>query len=170
MIYRNKIVQRLTDALQTIQQATAKITKALQDMGDDDTSNYREYIEKAISCYLMELYQGIEKLFHRIARNVDMVLPPGSEFLNERGQDLGLECTYELIAQMEQKRRVRPAIISSNTSQKIISLLEYCTYIDDPKDHELLYEEAEKHAKQVGNLYECLSKELDTFINFLNKT
>lgn len=157
ILYKKNIVQRLTDALQTIQQTTGKITKALQDL-DDDTPNYREYIEKAISCYLMKLYQGIEKLFHRIARNVDMSLPSGAEFIDERAQELGLEWTYELISQMGKNRKERPAVISSDTSQKIIRLLKYCTNIDDPKDHESLYNEAERHARQVGNLYNVYQK------------
>ena len=109
ILYRNQIVQRLTDGLQTVQQTTAKITKALQDL--DDTSNYREYIEKAISCYLMKLYQGIEKLFHRIARNVDMSLPSGAEFIDERAQKLGQVWTYELILQMVKNSKDRPAVI-----------------------------------------------------------
>ena len=170
LTHMNKLLQRISDELQSIQEIVKRITKALEEIKEIQ-SDCKHYIEKCITNDLINMYRGIEKIFLRIAREVDKYLPPGSEYPKEKTQRISEEWTYQLISQMKTNRTVRPAVISSGTSQKIESLLSFCAYFDNNHgNHELLYQKAEKHAKQVSKLFDNVSKELDAFTAFLRET
>ncbi len=168
VIHKNKLLQRITDELHAIQQIVERITKALGDI-KKIPFDCKQYIEKSITIDLINVYRGIEKIFLRIAREVDMSQPPGSEYPKDPAP-LGAEWTYELISQMVKKRPERPAVVSMQTSQRLKRFLEFCDYANDAYQHELDYEKVEKHAKRVGKLFDNVTEELDAFTAFLSET
>lgn len=166
--HKNKLLQRITDELHAIQLIFQRIAKALRDI-KEIPSDCKQYIEKSITIDLISIYRGIEKIFLRIAREVDMDLPPGSEYPKDLAP-LGAEWAYDLISQMAVKRQERPAVVSSGTSQKLKRYLKFCDYINDADQHQLVFERVENWAKRVGKLFNNISEELDAFAAFLSDT
>lgn len=168
IIHRNKLIQRISDEILSIQNTATKISSALQNI-EHASSVPREDIAKAMLKYFHEFYKHIEKVFLRIAREVDMCLPPGSEYPKDPNP-LCADWTYELIVQMSNKRSTRPEVISMKTVQKLQQFLKFCDDADEIDQLSLIYATLEKHAMKVATLYDSISEELTTFITFLNET
>ena len=100
---RKRLTQRINDELVKIESTVSGIAKALEDI-EVIPANYRQYIEESISKKLADVYNGIEKIFERIAREVDMHVP--------RGKSAGTK-TY--LTQMTEQRAERPPAISEKT-------------------------------------------------------
>ncbi len=96
---RRKLTQRLADERTKIQHTIANIVQALEDI-EVMPAAAKKYIEESISSKLANVYRGIEKIFERIAREVDMHMPSGSRWHND------------LLAQMAEQRPERPPVIS----------------------------------------------------------
>ena len=71
---------------------------------------------------------------------------------------------------MVERRPERPPVISEGTRRRLRQLLRFRHKVNNIYGDELIYEDAEKHAKQVGKLFESLAEELDAFNAFLNGT
>lgn len=156
-VNREKLIQRIFDERTKIERTVRGITNALQDI-NVVAENHRKYVEKTIASDLAEIYRGIEKIFERIAREVDMHMPSGSMWHNN------------LLAQMAEHREKRPPVITPRTSRRLRRLLKFRHRINNIYRYELIYEKAEKHAKRVGKLFDNVSEELDTFAAFLRET
>lgn len=59
----------------------------------------------------------------------------------------------------------RPPVISQETFE----ILEFRHVFNNIYGEEVVYERTERNAKQIGELFSSLSKELDTFIVYLEK-
>ncbi|MDE0085772.1 MAG: hypothetical protein OXU23_08695 [Candidatus Poribacteria bacterium] len=156
-VNREKLIQRIFDERTKIERTVRGITNALQDI-NVVAENHRKYVEKTIASDLAEIYRGIEKIFERIAREVDMHMPSGSMWHNN------------LLAQMAEHREKRPPVITPRTSRRLKRLLKFRHRVNNIYRYELIYEKAEKHAKRVGKLFDNVSEELDTFAAFLRET
>ena len=164
--YKEIIIQRITDELHAIQQNTESITTALTEI-EKVRSECRQCIVRSITYDLIKIYSGIEKIFLRIAREVDQYQPPGSEY--PKGPNpLGADWAYDLISQMIENRATRPAVISLDISESLKCFLEFCDYINDVDKHNLDFESVEKHAIQVSRLFNNVSDDLDRFIAYLS--
>lgn len=156
-VNREKLIQRIFDERAKIERTVRGITNALQDI-NVVAENHRKYVEKTIASDLAEIYRGIEKIFERIAREVDMHMPSGSMWHNN------------LLAQMAEHREKRPPVITPTTTRRLKRLLKFRHRVNNIYRYELIYEKAEKHAKRVGKLFDNVSEELDTFAAFLSDT
>lgn len=137
-VNREKLIQRIFDELAKIEQTVRGITNALQDI-DVVAKNHRKYVEKTIASDLADIYRGIEKIFERIAREVDMHMPSGSMWHNN------------LLAQMVERRSERPPVISEVTRRRLRRLLRFRHKVNNIYGDELIFERVEKHAKRVAN-------------------
>ena len=63
----------------------------------------------------------------------------------------------------------RQPVISQETFEALEELLELRHVFRNIYEDELIYERAERHAKQVSQLFDRLSKELDVFTAWLKK-
>ncbi len=156
-VNREKLIQRIFDERAKIERTVRGITNALQDI-NVVAENHRKYVEKTIASDLAEIYRGIEKIFERIAREVDMHMPSGSMWHNN------------LLAQMAEHREKRPPVITPRTARRLKRLLKFRHRVNNIYRYELIYEKAEKHAKRIGKLFDNVSEELDTFAAFLRET
>ena len=154
---RNKLLQRIADERAKIERTVRGIANALQDI-EIIAVNHRKYVEKTIASDLAEAYNGIERIFERIAREVDMHTPSGNQWHKD------------LLTQMAEPRGERPSVISQKTCRRLKRLLKFRHRVNNIYRYELIYEKAEKHAKRVRKLFDNLSEDLDAFIAFLNKT
>ena len=74
----------------------------------------------------------------------------------------------ELLAQMVASQVERQPVISQETFELLQELLEFRHVFNNIYGEELVYARIEKNAKQIGELFYVLSKELDVLIAFLN--
>ena len=157
IVNRNKFIQRIADEQIKIDRTVRGIANALQDI-DIVVPNHKKYVEKTIASDLADVYSGIERIFERIAREIDMQIPRGSRWHND------------LLEQMAERRPERPPVISLNTLSRLKELLDFRHKVNNIYRDELIYERAEEHAKPIGDLFATVSKELDTLIAFLTET
>lgn len=154
---RSKLIQRISDEKDKIERTVRGIKNALQDI-DAIAENHRKYVEKTIASDLVEIYNGIERIFELIAREVDNHIPSGGKWHRD------------LLAQMAEHREKRKPIISQRTERRLNRLLKFRHRMNNIYRYELIYEKAETHAKRVTKLFENVSKELETFTAFLRET
>ena len=153
----NKLIQRISDEHRKIERTVQGIANALQDI-EIIAANHKIYVEKTIASDLAEIYSGIERIFERIAREIDMQMPRRSRWHND------------LLEQMAERRPERPPVISPNTLPRLNELLDFRHKVNNIYRDELIYEKTEKQAKWIGDLFATVSKELDTLITFLIET
>ena len=156
-VNRDKLIQRIADERTKIDRTVRGIANALQDI-EIIAANHKKYVEKTIASDLAEVYSGIERIFERIAREVDMQIPRGGRWHND------------LLEQMAERRPERPPVISPNTLPRLKELLDFRHKVNNIYRDELIYEKAEEHAKPITELFTAVSEELDTFIDFLTET
>ena len=156
-VNHENLIQRISDEKDKIDRTVRGINNALQDI-DVVAENHRKYVEKTIASDLVEIYNGIERIFERIAREVDKHIPSGSKWHRD------------LLAQMAEHRGKRTPVISQRTERRLNRLLKFRHRINNIYRYELIYEKAEKHAKRVSKLFDNVSKELDAFTAFLRET
>ena len=153
---RKRLTQRINDELVKIESTVNGIAKALEDIEVVPT-NYRLYIEESTANRLADVYNGIEKIFERIAREVDMHVPSGSRWHKN------------LLGQMTEQRPERPPVVSQNTSIQLEKLLDFRHKVNNIYGEELKYEETEPHAKSIDALFARVSQDFKTFTDSLVK-
>ena len=151
---RKRLTQRLNDELIKIDDTVSDIAKALEDI-EAAPANYRQYIEESIAHKLADVYNGIERIFERIAREVDTLMPIGSRWHKD------------LLTQMTTQRPERGPVIAEDTSLRLEHLLEFRHKVNNIYDRELNYEMIEPHAKSIGKLFERLSEDMNRFMGSL---
>jgi len=156
-VNRDELIQRITDERTKIDRTVGRVERALEKI-DILPVDAREFVERALSADLAEVYTGFEKIFERIANEIDKQLPKG-----ERGHT-------DLLTQMAERCPERPPIIYEETQQRLAQLLRFRHKVNNIYGDELIYEKAEEHAKSITELFTAVSEELETFIDFLTET
>ena len=153
---RNALIQRISDERNKMEETIGKIAERLEKI-KTAPAEYREEIETTIAKNLVDCYRGMENIFRRVALDVDLRMPDGSRWHKE------------LLTQMTEPQAERQPVISQETFQVLEELLEFRHVFNNIYGEELVYEQTERNAKQVGELFNRLSKELNTFIAYLKK-
>ncbi len=153
---RSALIRRISDEHIKIEGTIKKITERLEKLKTAPTI-YREEIETTIAKNLVDCYRGIENIFRQIAMDIDLRMPDGSRWHKE------------LLTQMTEPHTERQPVISQETFEILVELLEFRHVFNNIYGEELIYERTERNAKQMGELFNRLSKELDAFIAYLEK-
>ena len=153
---RKRLTQRINDELAKIQETLARIERGLGNI-DILPVQAREFIENTIATDLADVYRGIENIFLRIAREVDMHVPTGSSWHKN------------LLAQMAEQRPERTPVISEQTLLQLADLLDFRHKVNNIYGEELIYEMTEPHAKSIGELFASVSQDLNMFTDSLAK-
>jgi len=153
---RKRLTQRINDELVKIESTVESIAKALEDI-KAAPPNYSQYIEESIGKKLADVYHGMENIFERIAREVDMHVPTGDTWHKD------------LLAQMTEQRPERPPVIPENTFPRLEKLLKFRHAFNNIYGEDLVYEEIEPHAKSIDELFANVSQALHTFTDSLEK-
>ncbi len=156
-VNRDELIQRITDERRKIDRTVSRTGRALEKI-DILPVDAREFIERALAADLAEVYTGFEKIFERIANEIDKQSPKGERWHTD------------LLAQMAERCPERPPVISEGTQRKLGQLLRFRHKVNNIYGDELIYEKAEEHAKSITELFTAVSEELDTFIDFLTET
>ena len=153
---RSALIQCISDERSKIEQTVGKIAERLEKIKTAPVE-YREEIQATIAKNLVDCYRGIENIFRRIALDVDLRIPDGSRWHKE------------LLGQMTALKDERQPVISQKTFELLQELLGFRGVFNNIYGEELIYEKTEKNAKQVDELFNRLSEELEIFITFLEK-
>ena len=153
---RKRLTQRIDDELDKIEGTLERIQRGLDNI-DVLPVEAREFIENTIATDLADVYNGIERIFERIAREVDTYMPTGSRWHKN------------LLAQMAEKRPERGPVISENTRRELEELLEFRHKVNNIYGRELEYEKTIPHAKSIDALFANVSQDLNTFTDSLAK-
>ena len=153
---RSALIQRISDERVKIEGTIKKITERLEKIKTAPIA-YREEIETTIAKNLVDCYRGIENIFKQIAMDIDLRIPDGSRWHKE------------LLIQMSESQAERQPVISEAIFEVLEEFLEFRHVFNNIYGEELIYERTEKNAKQIGELFGTLSKELDAFIAYLEK-
>jgi predicted nucleotidyltransferase len=151
---RKRLTQRINDELEKINETLERVTRGLEKL-EVVPIDVREFIENTIVTDLADVYRGIESIFLRIAREVDMHVPTGSRWHKN------------LLAQMAEQRSERPPVISEQTLLRLEDLLDFRHKINNIYGEELIYEKTEPHAKSIDELFASVSQDLNTFTDSL---
>ena len=151
---RKRLTQRISDELVKIEETLERIKRGLEKIKIVPVE-FREFIENTIATDLADVYKGIERIFERIAREVDMHVPRGSQWHKD------------LLTQMAEQRPERQSVISEQTSLQLEELLKFRHRVNNIYGKELIYEETEPHAKSIDALFVSVSQDLNTFTNSL---
>ena len=153
---RKRLTQRINDELTKISETLERIRRGLEKL-EVVRIDVREFIENTIATDLADVYRGIENIFLRIAREVDMHVPTGSRWHKN------------LLAQMAEHRPERTSVISENTALQLEKLLEFRHKVTNIYGRELKYEKTIPHAKSIEDLFARVSQDLNTFTDSLAK-
>lgn len=153
---RKKLTQRINDELRKISETLERITRGLESI-DVLPIQAREFIENTIATDLADVYRGIENIFLRIAREVDMHVPTGSRWHKN------------LLAQMVEQRSERPPVISEDTHLLLERLLEFRHKVNNIYGRQIDYGKTEEHAKSIDELFASVSEDFSIFTDSLAK-
>jgi predicted nucleotidyltransferase len=151
---RKRLTQRINDELDKIDGTLERIHRGLEKI-EEVPIDVTEFIENTIATDLADIYNGIERIFERIAREVDMLMPTGSRWHKN------------LLAQMAEKRPERRPVISENTRRELEELLEFRHVVNNIYGRELKYEKTIPHAKSIDELFERVSEDMNRFTDSL---
>ena len=151
---RKRLTQRINDELVKIEGTLERIQRGLDNI-DILPIQAREFIENTIATDIADVYKGIERIFERIAREVDRHVPTGEEWHKN------------LLAQMAEQRPERVPVISEQTFLRLAELLRFRHVVNNIYGEKLIYEETEPHAKSIDALFANVSQDLNTFTDSL---
>ncbi|RKU25028.1 hypothetical protein C6497_16775 [Candidatus Poribacteria bacterium] len=151
---RSTLIQRISDERIKIESTIKKIAERLEKIKTAPII-YKEEIEITIAKNIVDCYRGIETIFTQIAMDIDLRMPDGSRWHKD------------LLTQMLEPHAERLPVISEATYEILEELLEFRHVFRNIYEEKLVYERTEKNAKKIGELFDLLSKELDTFIAYL---
>ena len=153
---RSAFIQRISNERLKIEDTLKKITERLEKIKTAPIE-YREEIETTIAKNLVDCYRGTENIFKQIAMDIDLRMPDGSRWHKE------------LLTQMTEPQAERQPVISQETFEILEEFLEFRHVFNNIYGEELVYEQTERKARQISQLFDRLSKELDVFIAWLNR-
>lgn len=153
---RKHLLQRIADEREKIERTIARIHRGLVRVEVTAVED-REFIRIAIATALAEVYEGIENIFERIAREVDIDLPRGEEWHKK------------LLSQMTERRAARPPVLSRETAVLLGELLDFRHKVRNIYAEELIHKLTEEHAKTIHALFARVCADLDAFADSLEK-
>ncbi len=153
---RNKLTQRIKDELVKIEDTLVRIRRGLE-LINVAAEEVTEFIENTIATDLTDVYCGIERIFERIANEVEGHLPRGSMWHKN------------LLEQMTRQRPERQPVISENTANQLEELLEFRHKVRNIYGRELKYDKTLVHAETIDELFTKVSSDLNIFTNSLAK-
>ena len=153
---KRELIERIVDERSKIERTVEEIRIRLRRMESASAEDIED-LKALIAMRLFIFYTGLEKIFGIIAREIDMDEPKGAEWHKD------------LLQQMAEARPSRPPVISEETFAALMLVLRFRHRIRNIYVFELVPERTVENGKQVCDLLDPLSAELDIFIAYLEK-
>ena len=155
-VNRQKLIVRITDECSKIERTVGKIREGLQKL-ETAPAEDMEDLAALLALRLADFYSGLESIFNRIARDIDMNVP------------IGEKSHKSLLQQMAEVHPVRSPVISEQTLADLDRILKFRHRFRNIYAFELKPQKVLKNAKRVSKVFDHLSTELDVFIGWLKQ-
>lgn len=149
------LISRIDEELTEINILVKKITTGWR-MGKQ--SNDETYYMDSVALNLHGFYSGIERIFELIAKEIDENVPEG----NSWHQDLLIQMKTEI-------KKVRPAIISRDTYQKLDEYRGFRHVVRNVYTFNLSYKRIQPLVEDINEVYSQLKEELVNFSDFIEE-
>ena len=153
-VNRRKLIERITDERKKLEQIVEEIRirlKKMQVISDEDL----EDLKVLVAIRLPVFYTGLENIFKRIAREIDMDQPKGRDWHKD------------LLNQMASPHRMRPPVISKKLISTLDHILKFRHRFRNIYVFELELERVVENAQRVSDIFEELNEELGAFIRWI---
>ena len=155
-VNRRKLIERIADERRKIERTVEEIRVRLKKMEAAPVDDLED-LKALVAIRLPIFYTGLENIFKRVTREIDMDEPQGEEWHKD------------LLQQMAESRPSRPPVISEETVEALTPVLRFRHRVRHIYVFELEPEKTAENGKRVCDLFDTLSAELDTFIAYLEK-
>ena len=149
-----ELIERIADERAKIERTVRKIREGLQKLETASPEDLED-LTALLALRLADFYSGLEGIFNRIARDIDLNVP------------IGENSHKSLLQQMAEVRPVRSPVISEQTLVGLDRILRFRHRFRNIYAFELKPQKVLNSAKQVSEVFDNLSTELDTFIAWL---
>ena len=149
-----ELINRIADEREKIARTVAEIKTRLQRM-EAASAEDQEDLKDLIAMRLPVFYMGLENIFKRIAKEIDMDEPQGKNWHTD------------LLQQISTSRASRPSVISEKTAAALTRILKFRHRFRNIYVFELELEKIVENAQEVCDIFDSLSTELDVFIVWL---
>ncbi|MCY3551547.1 MAG: hypothetical protein OXH39_13885 [Candidatus Poribacteria bacterium] len=149
-----ELINRIADERKKIARTVEKIKTRLEKM-EAASAEDQEDLKDLIAMRLPVFYMGLENIFKRIAKEIDMDEPQGKNWHTD------------LLQQMSTSRSLRPSVISEKTATALTHILKFRHRFRNIYVFELELEKIVENAQEVCDIFDGLSTELDVFIVWL---
>jgi len=150
-VNKRKLIERITDEREKLEQTVEKIRvrlKKIEMISGEDL----EDLKVLVAIRLPVFYTGLENIFKRIAREIDMDQPKGRDWHKD------------LLNQMASPHRMRPPVISRKLITTLNHILKFRHRFRNIYVCELELERVVENAQRVSDIFEELNGELGGFI------
>ena len=148
------LISRIDDELTEIKRLVKKITNGWR-MGKEQSDDETYYMD-SVALNLHGFYSGIERIFELIAKEVDEHVPESGNW----HQDLLIQMKTEL-------KKVRPAIISRDTYQKLDEYRGFRHVVRNVYTFNLSHKRIEPLVEDIETVFLQLKEELMSFSAFI---
>lgn len=149
------LISRIDDELFEIDKLTDKILEGWERVKDNRDSSF--YLD-SVALNLHGFYSAFERIFELIAQEIDESIPKGSSW----HQDLLTQMKTEI-------KKVRPAVISRNTYQKLDEYRSFRHVVRNVYTFNLSYKRIEPLVEDIDEMYSQLKQQIKDFIEYIEK-
>jgi predicted nucleotidyltransferase len=153
---KRELIERIADERRKIERTVEEIKTRLQKMvsaSGEDLEDIKDLVAMRLSVF----YTGVENIFKRVAKEIDMDEPQGENWHKD------------LLQQMSTSHPLRPSVISTKTAAALTLILKFRHRLRNIYVFELEIEKTVENAQQVCDIFDGLSIELDVFIAWLKR-
>ena len=154
-VNKRKLIERITDERKKLEQTVEEIRIRLKKMevtSDEDL----EDLKVLVAVRLPVFYTGLENIFNRIAREIDMDQPKGRDWHKD------------LLNQMASSNSIRPPVISKELISTLDHILKFRHRFRNIYVFELELERVVENAQRISDMFEELNGELGGFIRWID--
>jgi hypothetical protein len=145
-----RIEQELSEIKKSVERATRAWEKA-RELGDF------LYLD-SVALNLHDFYSGLERIFERIAEDIDEIKPSGNSWHQELLKQMATEIP-----------RVRPAVISGNLLQTLDEYRAFRHIVRNVYAHNFKMDRIQKLVENAEEVFKEAEEELHGFCEFLKK-
>jgi len=140
------------------QQQTQKLVQELEELLSDLSGDPDSVDLRAIASILHDFYTGIEKIFSRIALEMEGNLPEGENWHRQLLERMAVDI-----------KKVRPAVISEELEVKLDEYLRFRHLFRHSYGFLLQWEKCKGLTNNLTPCHKQVQKELKVFLTFLTK-
>src|SRR3989304_4370711 len=153
----DKFHQKIYRVVSEIEEELGNIERLLSELNEHQKDEPRNsFYLRAIGSIFHDFYCGVERIFERIAEELNGGIPEGENWHIQLLKDMGLEI-----------EKVRPSVISHDVSKRLREYLEFRHRFRNIYGFELEWEKMKGLRERLPVVVEEFKKEMKQFLKFM---